>query len=68
MPNKSNSDDMNVEWRSIPNPSNHIKHLEHQINHDQAQPVKPSEKRVRLETSFNDAIRQLSDKPSKGKR
>ncbi|HEU4966412.1 MAG TPA: hypothetical protein VFT53_02940 [Candidatus Saccharimonadales bacterium] len=48
------------------NDTNHIKRLERQIAHDQAQPVKPSEKRVKLNTNFEDAVRQLSrPKPKK---
>jgi hypothetical protein len=43
-----------------------LKALEHQIAQDQSRPATPSEKRVKLNTSFADAIRQLSHpKPKK---
>jgi len=47
--------------------SDHLKHLERQIAHDQAQPVKSSEKRVKLNTDFEDAVKQLSRKPQQSK-
>jgi hypothetical protein len=40
----------------------HIKRLERQIAHDQSQPVKPSEKRVKLNTTFDNAVQQLVQK------
>lgn len=62
----TDDNDMRVEWSNKPNSDEHAKKLERQIAHDQAQPVKPSEKRVKLDTSFEDAVRQLSRKPPKG--
>jgi hypothetical protein len=40
--------------------------LEAQIRHDQAQPVKPAEKRIKLNVSFEKAIQIISrTKPKK---
>lgn len=58
----------NQKGNDMPNTSNnsdHIKRLERQIAHDQSQPVKPSEKRVKLNTTFDNAVKQLSQKPLK---
>ncbi|HUD06601.1 MAG TPA: hypothetical protein VMR34_01820 [Candidatus Saccharimonadales bacterium] len=44
-----------------------IKELQEKINADIKLPQKPSEKPVKLNTSFENAVKQLGRKPSKKK-
>jgi hypothetical protein len=40
-----------------------IEALARQIKHDQAQPLKPAEKRLKINTSFKNAVKQMGRTP-----
>jgi hypothetical protein len=40
-----------------------IKDLQQKIDHDQKQPPKPAEKRVRVEQSFSTVVTRMSETP-----